>query len=228
VSGGGVNVAKGTLTLQRSLVAGNTAPTGREVNRVATGVVTADSHNLFGFGGNAGLNGVAAGATDVVPGAALAAVLGPLANNSGQTLTHALPSGSAAIDKGPSAACTAAPVGGLDQRSQPRNVNGDGATSANECDIGAYEFAPAGPIETPTSTATPLVTPTKTPTPTATIVVVTPPRGTWTPTPGPSPTPTTTGTPGPSPTPTVTSTKGPSPTPGALGEGVFMPMVVKP
>ena len=228
VSGGGVNVAKGTLTLQRSLVAGNTAPTGREVNRVATGVVTADSHNLFGFGGNAGLNGVAAGATDVVPGAALAAVLGPLANNSGQTLTHALPSGSAAIDKGPSAACTAAPVGGLDQRSQPRNVNGDGATSANECDIGAYEFAPAGPIETPTSTATPLVTPTKTPTPTATIVVVTPPRGTWTPTPGPSPTPTTTGTPGPSPTPTVTSTKGPSPTPGTLGEGVFMPMVVKP
>ena len=226
-SGGGVNVVDGTLTMQRSLVAGNTAPAGREVNRAA-GTVTVDSHNLFGFGGNAGLNGVAAGATDVVPEAALAAVLGPLADNSGKTLTHALPAGSPAIDKGPSAACAAAPVDGLDQRSQPRNVNGDGAASANECDIGAYEFAPAGPIETPTATATPVETETRTPTPTATIVVVTPPRGTWTPTPGPSPTPTMTGTPGPSPTPTATVTKGPSRTPGAAGEGVLLPMVVKP
>jgi hypothetical protein len=180
-AGGGAHVTNGSLTLQRTLMAGNTAPTGREAHREA-GTATANSHNLFGFGGSAGLSGFAAGATDVVPGAALAAVLGPLADNTGLTLTHALPPGSPAIDKGPSAACAAAPVGGLDQRAQPRNVNGDGAVTANECDIGAYEFAPDGPVDTPTPTATATVGPSPTPTATATV--------------GPSPTPTATRLPG--------------------------------
>jgi len=238
-AGGGAQAAGGALTLQRALVAGNTAPTGREVN-LAAGTVAANSHNLFGFGGNAGLAGFAAGATDVVPGVAPAAVLGPLADNTGQTLTHALPAGSPAIDKGPSAACAATPVDGLDQRSQPRNVNGDGAASANECDIGAYEFASAGPVETPTATATPLMTETRTPTPTATTVVIstaTPtatgtagpsPTATATGTAGPSPTATATATTGPSPTATATATTGPSPTPGVMDEMAFMPVVVKP
>jgi predicted outer membrane repeat protein len=211
-AGGGLHVANGAVTLQRSLIAGNVAPTGREAHRQA-GTVAADSHNLFGFGGNAGLSGFSAGATDVVPAAALAAVLGPLADNTGLTQTHALPLGSPAIDKGPSAACAAEPLAGLDQRGQPRNVNGDGAASANECDIGAYEFAPDGPIATPTATATPLVTPTRTPTATATTVVLTP-----------SATPTD----GPSPTPTATATSGPSPTPGVMDEEAFMPVVVRP
>jgi len=60
-TGGGVHVVGGTLTLQRSLVTGNTAPDGREVNRAA-GTVAVNSHNLFGFGGDAGLVGFAAGA----------------------------------------------------------------------------------------------------------------------------------------------------------------------
>ena len=39
------------ITIWMTLLAGNTAPVGREVNRTA-GTVTADSHNLFGAGGN--------------------------------------------------------------------------------------------------------------------------------------------------------------------------------
>lgn len=199
VGGGGLHVTNGTTTLQRTLLSGNSAPTGAEVNRQA-GTVSADSHNLFGFDNNPGLNGLFVGATDVVPGlgTTVAMVLGPLADNTGLTQTHALPPGSPAIDKGPSAACSAAPVGGLDQRGQPRNTDGNGAASANECDIGAYELIPSGPVDTPTPTVTPVVSPT--PTVTATI--------------GPSPTV------GPSPTPTGTAV------PGDEGD-LFLPVVIK-
>jgi hypothetical protein len=34
-------------------------------------------------------------------------------------------------------------VNGIDQRGFPRNRNGAGGTSSNECDIGAYEFQSA-------------------------------------------------------------------------------------
>lgn len=208
-AGGGLAVINGTTTLQRTLVAGNSAPLGREIHRKA-GTTTANSHNLFGFGGNAGLDGLSAGATDLVPGAALAAVLGPLADNTGLTQTHALPPGSPAIDAAPSAACAAPPVGGLDQRGQPRNTEGNGAASANECDVGAYEYQPNGPVDTPTPTATSNVSPTPTATSTS----------------GPSPTPTATATSGPSPTPTATATSGPSPTPDALTEKTYLPAVL--
>src|SRR5690606_17810707 len=206
-AGGGLHLVNGTATLQRSLFSGNTAPTGAEVNRQA-GTVNANSHNLFGFDNNPGLNGLFVGATDVTPGlgVTVAMVLGPLADNTGLTMTHALPMGSPAIDKGPSAACSADPVGGLDQRGQPRNTDGNGAASANECDIGAYELIPDGPIDTPTPTQTPIISPTPTSTPTATA------------TGGPSPTPTATATDGPSPTPTATGQPG--------GERVLLPVVV--
>ncbi|MCL4825114.1 MAG: Ig-like domain-containing protein, partial [Anaerolineales bacterium] len=59
--------------------------------------------------------------------------LAPLANNGGFTQTHAVQSGSAAIDAGDDAVCAAAPVNGLDQRGMARP---QGAA----CDIGAYEF----------------------------------------------------------------------------------------
>lgn len=180
VGGGGLHVMNGTTTLHRTLLSGNSAPgQGFELERQA-GTVNINSHNLFGFNNNSGLGGVFVGATDVIPGlgTTVAMVLGPLADNTGLTKTHALPLGSPALDKGPSAACSAALVGGMDQRGQPRNTDANGVASANECDIGAYELIPAGPIDTPTPTATPLISPT--PTATATI--------------GPSPTPTVTGT----------------------------------
>jgi hypothetical protein len=58
------------------------------------------------------------------------ALIGPLADNGGPTLTHALLDGSPAIDAADDAACPA-----TDQRGVPRP---QGAA----CDIGAYEYVP--------------------------------------------------------------------------------------
>lgn len=62
-------------------------------------------------------------------------VLGPLADNYGLTFTHALLSGSPAIDAGEDAACPA-----TDQRGAIRPQDGDD-DSIIHCDIGAYEVA---------------------------------------------------------------------------------------
>jgi CSLREA domain-containing protein len=66
-------------------------------------------------------------------------ILAPLADNGGPTLTHALYSASPAIDRIPSANCSASPVNGIDQRGAARNFDGNDLVSG-ECDIGAYEM----------------------------------------------------------------------------------------
>ncbi len=65
-------------------------------------------------------------------------MLGPLQDNGGPTWTHALLSGSPAIDSGDNANCPA-----TDQRGIPRPIDGDGDGEA-VCDIGAFE-APSPP-----------------------------------------------------------------------------------
>lgn len=60
-------------------------------------------------------------------------LLAALANNGGNTKTHALNSGSPAFDTGDVATCNAAPVNNLDQRGMART------TSDTLCDKGAYE-----------------------------------------------------------------------------------------
>ena len=60
-------------------------------------------------------------------------MLGGLADNGGNTLTHALLTGSPAIDAGNNATCEA-----TDQRGFSRPIDGDGDTIA-VCDMGAYE-----------------------------------------------------------------------------------------
>ena len=66
--------------------------------------------------------------------------LGPLANNGGPTLTHALTPGSPAIDAG---SCTdvAGNTLATDERGEPRPQPAGG-----ECDTGAYEYAPASAV----------------------------------------------------------------------------------
>ena len=117
----------GDLTLNRSLISGNNAPTGPEID--SHGSVTADDLNLFGNNGNAGVTGFTPGASDIVPSVKLSKIIGPLKKNGGPTKTHALVKGSPAIDAIPSSdpACT-----GTDQRGKPR-PHGPG------CDIGAFE-----------------------------------------------------------------------------------------
>jgi hypothetical protein len=126
-------------------------------------------------------------------------LLGPLQDNGGATLTHALSPGSLAINTGDP---NFTPPPFDDQRGPgyPRVVNG-------RIDKGSFEVQ--GPTPTPTVTSTPTATATTTatatPTPTLTATV--------TPTATATPTATPTSTPRPSPTPRVTPTPRSAPTP---------------
>lgn len=120
-----------SMIFNRSLVSGNTAAIGSEVSSV--GDVTADNFNLFGFDGNEGVDGFTPGPNDIVPssGIQLSDILNPvLADNGGSTFTHALVTGSPAVDIIPSTDpnCT-----GTDQRGveRPQGIG---------CDIGAFEL----------------------------------------------------------------------------------------
>ncbi len=149
--GGGIFVGTGNLTLVRSLVSGNSSDSNGDEITIGIGSITANAFNVFGHSGQSNalaFNGFVPGANDfnaTTSGTpvALANILDTtLAGNGGPTETHALVAGSPAIDLGPTAACAAAPVDGLDQRGEPRNVDGNGVASANECDAGAYEYQP--------------------------------------------------------------------------------------
>ncbi|HRQ37884.1 MAG TPA: choice-of-anchor Q domain-containing protein [Chloroflexota bacterium] len=65
-------------------------------------------------------------------------LLAPLADNGGDTYTHALLPGSPAIDAGDDAVCSSEPVNNYDQRgvTRPLDGNNDGEF---HCDIGAFE-----------------------------------------------------------------------------------------
>jgi CSLREA domain-containing protein len=115
-TGGGI-AAAGTESLVNVIVAGNTAPTGPDVDGTAETITT----SVIGVPG----------------GKTLADILVPagLANNGGptQTVALALVAGNPAIDAGTSSVCAAAPVNAIDQRGLPRPT---------ACDIGAYEAQP--------------------------------------------------------------------------------------
>jgi CSLREA domain-containing protein len=122
--------------------------------------------------------------------------LGPLADNGGDTLTHALLNTSPALDRG------SCPVG-VDQRGEPRPVDLPTLpNSANGCDIGAYELQDGAGVPTRTITPTPSNTPTVTNTPTRTHT----PTRTPTPSNTSTVTPTRTRTATPTHTPTTTLT----------------------
>lgn len=144
VAGGGV-FYNTTIAGNEATVAGGGAEDGRFYNVIiagnrVNGVATHPDADCSG-GASAGYNllGQDTGCpitptdTPIDPTEVFTMLLGPLADYGGETLTHALLPGSAALDAGDPAGCYGA-VGLLltDQRGLPRPV---GAA----CDIGAYE-----------------------------------------------------------------------------------------
>ena len=87
-------------------------------------------------------------------------LLGPLADNGGDTATHALLAGSPAVDAGDGGECPE-----TDQRGVARPIDGN-RDGAAVCDIGAYE-ASEGTSPSPTPAPTPTPIPSATPTPAA-------------------------------------------------------------
>ena len=132
--GSGIYSRDGDVTIRNTIIAGNRVEGGEGpdcsgvlasvestlIQNLESCFVQSGSNNLFG----------------VEP------KLGPLRNNGGQTLTHALLAGSPAIDAGnPNApGSTATACAATDQRgvARPQDGNADGQA---RCDIGAYEVA---------------------------------------------------------------------------------------
>ena len=123
--GGGI-WSGGDVSIARSLIAGNVATEGASHEFVSYGTSSSGGHNLFGHDGASGTYRFAYASSDFVASQPLSAILSPLAANGGPALTHALPTGSPAID-------AAADGPAADQR---------GVSRPQGCgfDIGAFEL----------------------------------------------------------------------------------------
>jgi hypothetical protein len=131
VSGGGIRRDYGNLTLISTIVSGNTAATASSSDLASNNPFTVSGdNNLIGVM-DAANNVLLTGAGNLVgtTAAPLDAKLGPLADNGGRTMTHALLPDSPAIDKGNNVANLT-----TDQRG-----TGFSRVSGGSVDIGAYE-----------------------------------------------------------------------------------------
>jgi CSLREA domain-containing protein len=142
--GGGI-YNTGTMTMTNGTVTANSAPSGGGIhggsgisliNTIVANNTGGDcdapvidtSHNLDSDG-SCGLNPAHGSLPNTDP------MLGPLQNNGGPTFTHALLTGSPAIDAGDNALCPS-----VDQRGVQRPLDGN-EDGVADCDIGAYEYS---------------------------------------------------------------------------------------
>jgi CSLREA domain-containing protein len=131
-----------TVKLRNSIVAGNTVAGNPSDIQGSIQIDTSSSFNLIGTGGSGGLvNGVNGNQVGVAD-----AKLGPLANNGGPTQTHALLSGSPALDAGDNCVTQSTHCGDVnlaqlltDQRGFNRIIDGPDADTTATVDIGAFE-----------------------------------------------------------------------------------------
>jgi len=150
--GGGIyNTVTGTVTLNNTIVAGNTldGSTANDIVKSSSATVSG-SHNLIGDAGNAGgltngTNGNLVGVNGSGTRAIATIINTTLANNGGPTKTHALASGSPAIDAGDSNLAK-------DANQQPLTTDQRGAPFArvfgSSVDIGACEAQNAFVVNT--------------------------------------------------------------------------------
>jgi hypothetical protein len=125
-SGAGINAPiENPVEIQNSVIVLNT---GYFVGNCNRGGAKSLGHNLVNERGECGYN------PDIGDIFAANPMLGPLSDNGGPTLTHALLLESPAIDAGDNEKCPE-----TDQRDSPRPVDGDNDGDA-VCDIGSYEI----------------------------------------------------------------------------------------
>jgi HYR domain-containing protein len=146
-TGGGIRVGTGGVTLENTIIAGNTAANGTGDTTGAPtpgpdvdGTVTSNGHNLLGNATEAvGFTGTG----DLIGADPM---LGPLADNGGPTETMELLPGSDAIDAGVASGAT------IDQRGEARTQDDPGvpnAATSDGTDIGAFEAEVSCILECP-------------------------------------------------------------------------------
>ncbi len=136
--GGGIYIDLSSVTVTNSIIVGNRAGRTAEFdgNFASLGTNLLGHRGLtlraaFGFGFQPASNDIIATSDGTNP-ASTNSILAPLADNGGDTLTHALVNRSLAVDAADSTLCASEPINNLDQRMQPRPVG-------EQCDIGAFE-----------------------------------------------------------------------------------------
>jgi hypothetical protein len=129
---GGGGGLQGDASMSNSIVAGNSAAFGVDCNGT---IASSTGYNLVQSTSGCTFSGVTTGNITGKP-----AMLAPLADNGGATMTHLPQSTSPAIDAGDPAGCTDGDDVTLaaDQRGEPRSRDGD-ADGAARCDLGAVE-----------------------------------------------------------------------------------------
>lgn len=139
--GGGIFHNMGEININNSIIAGNRAEVESELSQTDT--VISSQNNLWGseaLNNAEAFDGFMPDATDIIATSdgldlPLRQIIQPLTNNGGPTQTHALPSGSPAIDGGNNVVCADADtVNNVDQRGEPRPFG-------DNCDIGSFEGA---------------------------------------------------------------------------------------
>jgi hypothetical protein len=147
-AGGGIRVGPATVTLENTIIAGNTAANGLGDTTGAPtpgpnvdGAVTSNGHNLLGIATDA------TGFTGTGDQTGADPMLAALADNGGPTQTMALSPGSPAIDAGVAAGAS------FDQRGKARTYDDPGvvnAATSDGTDIGAFELQPICSLSCPT------------------------------------------------------------------------------